>query len=112
MSRDLGLSYKAAFVLLHKLCEAMAAELKGRVVGGKGKTVEIDDGCFGGDVKPANIRENRRDRHFLENQSRKRKAVMNLRERGGNSAPAVFRAASKALNFHPLARRARHDPAG
>ena len=31
MSRDLGLSYKAAFVLCHKMREAMAEELKGRV---------------------------------------------------------------------------------
>ena len=35
--RDLSLSYKSAFVLLHKLREAMAEELKGRVVGGEGK---------------------------------------------------------------------------
>jgi molybdenum-dependent DNA-binding transcriptional regulator ModE len=38
LSRDLNVSYKCAFVLLHKLREAMAAELKGRVVGGEGKT--------------------------------------------------------------------------
>jgi hypothetical protein len=31
LSRDLGLSYKSAFVLLHKLREAMAEELRGRV---------------------------------------------------------------------------------
>jgi transposase-like protein len=35
--RDLNVSYKCAFVLLHKLREAMAEELKGRVVGGNGK---------------------------------------------------------------------------
>jgi transposase-like protein len=35
LSRDLGLSYKSAFVLLHKLREAMAEELKGRVVAAK-----------------------------------------------------------------------------
>ena len=37
LSRDLNVSYKCAFVLLHKLREAMAEELKGRVVGGNGK---------------------------------------------------------------------------
>jgi transposase-like protein len=36
-SRDLSLSYKSAFVLLHKLREAMAEEMRGRVVGGEGK---------------------------------------------------------------------------
>ena len=46
LSRDLGLSYKSAFVLLHKLREAMAEEMKGRVVGGEGKEAEIDGGIF------------------------------------------------------------------
>lgn len=99
LSRDLGLSYKAAFVLLHKLREAMAAELKGRVVGGEGKTVEIDGGYFGGYVKPANMRENRVDRRMHSNQNGKRKAVVIVRERNGNSVPAVFRTEGEALNF-------------
>jgi len=61
LSRDLGLSYKSAFVLLHKLREAMAEEMKGRVVGGEGKTAEIDGGYFGGYIKPANLKEKRVD---------------------------------------------------
>src|ERR1700688_845870 len=36
LSRDLNLSYKSAFVLCHKMREAMAIEFKGRVVGGEG----------------------------------------------------------------------------
>lgn len=51
LSRDLGVTYKSAFVLAHKLREAMAAELKGRVVGGEGKVAEVDSGYFGGYVK-------------------------------------------------------------
>src|SRR5262249_15112298 len=42
ISRDLGLSYKSALVFLHKLREAMAEELKGRVIGGEGKETEVD----------------------------------------------------------------------
>src|SRR6185437_5390082 len=64
LSRDLGLSYKAAFVLCHKMREAMAVELKGRVVGGEGKVAEVDGGYFGGYVKPANLREDRKDRRL------------------------------------------------
>jgi len=45
-----SLSYKSAFVLLQKLREAMAEEMKGRVVGGEGKTAEVDGGYFGGYV--------------------------------------------------------------
>lgn len=44
LSRDLCVSYKCAFVLLHKLREAMADELKGRVIGGEGKEAEVDGG--------------------------------------------------------------------
>ncbi len=99
ISRDLGLAYKSAFVLLHKLREAMAEEMKGRVVGGEGKTAEIDGGYFGGYVKPANHRENRVDRRLAHNQSGKRRAVVIIRERDGKSLPAVFRSEGAALSW-------------
>ncbi|HZP75761.1 MAG TPA: IS1595 family transposase [Pseudolabrys sp.] len=99
LSRDLNVSYKCAFVLLHKLREAMAAELKGRVVGGVGKVAEIDSGYFGGYVKPANLKEHRADRRFASNKSGKRKAVIIVRERNGNSVPAVFKSEKQALAF-------------
>src|SRR6202166_1378694 len=85
LSRDLCVSYKCAFVLLHKLREAMAEEMRGRVVGGGGKTAEVDGGYFGGYVKPANLREDRIDRRLGENQTGKRKVVVIVTERGGNS---------------------------
>ena len=99
MSRDLGLSYKTAFVLLHKLREAMAAELKGRVIGGDGKVAEVDSGYFGGYVKPANLKNHRVDRRFYEHQSHKRKTVIVIRARNGNTLPAVFRSEKHALDF-------------
>lgn len=99
LSRDLSVSYKCAFVLLHKLREAMAAELKGRMIGGEGKVAEVDSGYFGGYVKPANLAERRRDRRLLENQTGKRKAVIVIRERDGSTLPAVFRTEGQALNF-------------
>jgi transposase-like protein len=91
LSRELSVSYKCAFVLLHKLREAMAAELKGRVIGGEGKVAEVDSGYFGGYVKPANLKNHRVDRRFYEHQSGKRKAVVVIRERNGNTLPAVFK---------------------
>jgi transposase-like protein len=99
LSRDLGTSYKTAFVLAHKLREAMAAELKGRTIGGDGKVAEIDAGWFGGYVRPANRREHRADRRFTENKSGKRRAVIVIRERHGNTLPAVFRSEGAALSF-------------
>jgi transposase-like protein len=65
LSRDLGTSYKTCFVLAHKLREAMVEEMKGRVVGGEGKSVEVDGAYFGGYVKPANRKEDRLDRRIV-----------------------------------------------
>ncbi len=99
MSRDLGLSYKAAFVLGHKMREAMAAELKGRMLGGEGTEAEVDGGYFGGYVQPANLKEHRVDRRTRLAQNGKRKVVVIIRERGGASLPAVFKSEAAATNF-------------
>ena len=50
-------------------------------------------------MKPANLRENRRDRRLAGNQTGKRKVVVVVRERGGNSVPAVFKTETNAMNF-------------
>ena len=39
--------------------EAMEEEMKSRIIGGEGKTAEIDGGYFGGYVKPANLKGDR-----------------------------------------------------
>ncbi|KAF0174544.1 MAG: transposase [Alphaproteobacteria bacterium] len=99
LSRDLGMSYKAVWVLLHKVREAMAAEMKGRMVGGEGQVVETDGAYFGGHVRPANLRKDRVDRRFRKNQNGKRKVVVIVRERGGETLPGVFRSEAQALGF-------------
>jgi hypothetical protein len=99
LSRDLDVQYKTAFVLAHKLREAMASELKGMRLGGDGETVEVDGGYFGGYVKPSNHKENRRDRRLAENQNGKRLVVVVARERGGRTLPAVFKSESSALGW-------------
>ncbi len=99
MSRDLGISYKAAFVLGHKMREAMSEELKGRHLGGEGHEVAVDGGYFGGYVKPANLRADRKDRRLWQNKSGKREVVVIVRERDGGSLPAVFKSEAQALNF-------------
>lgn len=99
LSRDLDVQYKTAFVLAHKLREAMASELRGMQVGGDGETVEVDGGYFGGYVKPANHKENRRDRRLAKNQNGKRQVVVVIRERGGRTLPSVFKTEASALNF-------------
>ena len=51
--------------MAHKIREAMASEA-GETVSGE---VEVDGGYFGGYVKPANYKENRRDRRRVVNQT-------------------------------------------
>src|ERR1700730_15882552 len=99
LSRDLGTQYKTAFVLAHKIREALASEVRHTAIGGDGKRAEVDGGYFGGDVKPANRRENRVDRRLRQNQSGKRKVVVVIRERNGGTLPGVFRTEADALSF-------------
>ncbi|HEV2561187.1 MAG TPA: IS1595 family transposase [Rhizomicrobium sp.] len=99
LSRDLGMSHKACWILLHKVREAMTEEFRGRKVGGEGKVAEVDGAYFGGHVRPANFKENRRDRRLVMNQSGKRQSVIIVRERNGHSLPAVFRSESAALSW-------------
>jgi transposase-like protein len=99
LSRDLGLSYKSAFVLAHKLREAMAEEMKGRQIGDDRPEAELDGAYFGGYVKPANLKEDRVDRRLSENKSGKRKVVVVIRERGGETLPGVFNSEGAALSW-------------
>ncbi len=99
LSRDLDCQYKTAFVLAHKLREAMASEMKGMHLGGAGRTVEVDGAYFGGYIKPANHKENRRDRRLAKNQNGKRQVVVVIRERDGRTLPAVFKTEADAQSF-------------
>ena len=91
LSRDLGCQYKTAFVLAHKLREAMSLDVRSLHLGGDGETVEVDGAYFGGYVKPSNHKENRRDRRLAQNQTGKRQVLVVGRERGGRTLPGVFK---------------------
>jgi transposase-like protein len=99
MSRDLGLSYKSSFVLAHKLREAMSEEMKGRVIGDDRPEAEVDGAYFGGHIRPANLAENRKDRRLARHQTGKRKVVVVIRERGGETLPGVFKSEGAALSW-------------
>lgn len=94
LSRDLDVQYKTAFVLAHKLREAMGADAKGLTLGG---TVEIEGAYFGGHVKPENRKEDRKDRRLAINQTGKRRVVVVMREREGRTLPFVFRSEDESL---------------
>ena len=86
LSRDLDVQYKTAFVLTHKLREAMAREQAGVNLNG---IVEIDGAYFGGHVRPENRKEDRKDRRLKAHRSDKRQCVVVMRERNGRSLPFV-----------------------
>jgi len=96
LSRDLAVQYKTAFVLTHKLREAMAREQMGRKLDG---VVEIDGAYFGGYVKPENVKADRKDRRLSENRSGKRMCVVIMRARGGKSLPFIVRNEGDAVPF-------------
>ena len=87
-------SYKSAFVLVHKLREAIAAEQTDISLAG---TVEVDGAYFAGHRKPANKAAERVDRRAAEEQTGKRKVVVVMRERGGRTLPFVTRKESDGV---------------
>jgi transposase-like protein len=96
LSRDLDCQYKTAFVLTHKLREAMARENAGRQLNG---IVEIDGAYFGGYNKPENRKEDRVDRRLKANLTGKRMCVVIMRERNGRSLPFVVRNEGDAVPY-------------
>jgi len=89
-SRELDVQYKTAFVLVHKMREAMASGMKGLQIGGEGRVAEVDGAYFGGHVRPENTTADRIDRRRAENRSGKRRVVVVMRERDGRTLAQVF----------------------
>src|SRR5271169_2117601 len=77
-----------------KLREALAAEKADATVSGQ---VAVDGAYFGGYIKPANHKENRRDRRLAINQNGKRRVVVIMRERDGKTLPFVFKSEDAAI---------------
>jgi transposase-like protein len=93
LSRDMNVQYKTAWLLQHKLREALASQIPSKLSG----SVEIDGGFFGGYIKPRNYKTNRRDRRLKENQTGKRKVVVVMRQRDGDAVTRVFQSEDQAV---------------
>ena len=91
LGRDLDVQYKTAFVMAHKIREAIGADRNLINLSG---TVEIDGAYFGGKVKEKNVKADRADRRLPDQQSGKRQSVVVARERDGQTFTTV--AASEA----------------
>lgn len=96
LARDINCQHKTAFVLSHKLREAMAAETKSVTLEGH---VEIDGAYFHGHVRPANEAVNRVDRRLAQNQTGTRRVVIALRQRKGRTRTFVAKHESEGVEI-------------
>ena len=97
LSREMGVSYRAAFVLAHKLREAMAQDQDtGETLSGE---VEVDGAYFGGHIVPANYKANRVDRRLARYQTGKRGVVVVMRERWGRTLPFVTHSEAQGVGM-------------
>lgn len=96
LSRDLDCQYKTAFVLAHKIREALAAEQATSELSGD---VEVDGAYFGGYVKPANRKADRKDRRRKVHQTGKRQVVVVARERDGDTLTQVHKSEADGVAF-------------
>lgn len=85
LQHELEVEYKTAFVLLHKIREAVGIEQHRHELRG---IVEIDGGYNGGYIRPFNNQADRIDRRRLR-YSEERKCVFIMRERWGRSRAFV-----------------------
>ena len=96
LGRDLDVQYKTAFVLAHKLREALGSVQN---VGTLAGVVEVDGAYFGGHAKQTNEKADRRDRRLATEQTGKRQSVIVARERGGRTLTAVVAKEGQGVAF-------------
>ena len=94
LGRDLDVQYKTAFVLAHKLREAVAASQSGVILSG---TVEVDGAYFGGHAKRENKKADRQDIRLSV--PAKRQSVIVARERGGRTLTTVAATEAAGVPF-------------
>jgi transposase-like protein len=97
MSRNMNINPKSAFVLLHKLREAMGAEIA--ATGELSGEVEVDGAFFGSRTRPEN---RKADRQQQRNEN-KQQVVVVARERRGSARTWVVGKESEAV---PMVRNA------
>lgn len=96
LSREMDINYKSAFVLFHKMREAMQDEYDNQSVEGE---VEVDGAYFGGHIRPANNRKDRVDRRRKRYQTGTRRVVVAVRARKGRTLTFVVRKESEGVDL-------------
>jgi hypothetical protein len=94
LSRGLGVQYKTAFVLAHKIREAMGTARKRERIGGANRIAEAGGAYSGGHIRPENRKAGRKDRRLSGNRNDKRQCVVLICERPAKSS------SSEAIGHH------------
>jgi transposase-like protein len=95
-SREMGVQYKTAWVMAHKLRESMQDEYEGQKVSGE---VEIDGMYVGGHIRPANEAKDRVDRRRLRYQTGTRRVVVAIRQRKGRTLTFVTKSEAEGVDI-------------
>ncbi|MEO1024501.1 MAG: IS1595 family transposase [Pseudomonadota bacterium] len=96
LSRDLDVQYKTAFVLTHKIREAIgSAQTDDTPLNGE---VEVDGAYFGGHIRPKNQAKDRIDRRRKKYQTGKRRVVVVARERRGRTKTFVHKTEGEGVS--------------
>lgn len=106
LHRMLGVTYKTAWFMAHRIREAMNEDVKSSgPIGGEGKTIEADETYYGrredGYVSPL-----RRGQPYLKRKKPMKNAVIGLVERGGKARMFHVQHATKAAVRNILVRNA------
>ncbi len=78
ISRDLGVQYKTAFVLVHKIRESLMVQRDETPLSG---AVEVDGAYVNGHIRPQNKKEERVDRRLAQNQDPDKRCILVMREK-------------------------------
>lgn len=95
-ARDLDVQYKTAFVLAHKIREALASENDSLTLTGE---VEVDGQFHGGSIRQRNRKEDRIDRRLAQHQTGKRRVVIAFRQRDGRTLPFVRKSEAEGVDI-------------
>lgn len=96
LSRDLNVQYKTAFVLAHKIREAMSTEIN-KINFDTNNDIEVDGSYFGGYIRQSNIKLNRVDRRKVTKPNKR--VVVVIRQRNGFAKTAVFKSEQEGIDF-------------
>lgn len=85
LHRMLGVTYKTAWFMAHRIREAMKEDVKSSgPLGGEGKTVEADETYIGKRETPRTPSPQRKGRPYLKSGGNQKRTVVGLVERGGS----------------------------